>query len=375
MSRIGILIWKEFRHLRNDPVSLRLMVGPIVAMVFVLGYAITTEVRNTPITICDRSNSPQSIDLVRTIAANKLFVFRGMASTEADIRGMLDRGEAKIGIIIPPDFARRIAEGANADIALILDGQDANGAGVGGGYVKAIISGWVLRLFERRLAARGIAITEIMPVRVQPQILFNPQLKSTWYMVPAMTVLLVTMITALLTGFSIVREKETGTLEQLLVTPIKPIELVIGKSVPFMVIGLIELTAVFFLAQLWFGIPFRGSYLTLVLFAITYMFSSIGLGTLTSTIARTPHQALFLVWFILLFFILLSGFFLPLENMPEWVQRVTVINPVRYFMFVVREIFLKGSGLRELWREGVAMVIIGVAVYSVALVTFKRRAG
>jgi ABC-2 type transport system permease protein len=374
MRRLRIIIWKELRHLHNDPASLRLMIMPVIAQVLILGYAITTEVRNTPITACDKSATPQSRQLVQTLAQNKLFVFRGMAPSEEAVRDMLDHGRARIGVMIPADFSRRIEEGRAANVTLIIDGQDANSAGVAGGYVRAIINGWAMRMFTKKLEARGITVAQILPVTVRPQVLFNPLLKSTWHMVPAMAVLLVTMITALLTGFSIVREKESGTLEQLMVTPIRPIELVIGKSVPFMLIGLVELAAVLVIAQLWFGIPFRGNYLTILCFALVYMFSSIGIGILTSTLARTPHQSLFMTWFILLFFVLLSGFFLPLENMPHWVQQMTVINPVRYFMFVVREVFLKGSGFAELGGELRAMALIGVAVYCLALLNFRRKA-
>jgi ABC-2 type transport system permease protein len=192
-------------------------------------------------------------------------------------------------------------------------------------------------------------------------------------MVPALAVILVTMVTALLTGFSIVKEKEAGTLEQLMVTPLTPLHLVLGKVAPFIAIGLFELCAVLAFATLWFGIPFRGNFLTLMLFGLIYMGSSLGIGILTSTIARTPQQVLFLTFFVMLFFLLLSGFFIPIENMPEWVQKVTYINPLRYFMFVIREIFLKGSGLRELWPQGLAMMGIGGAVFIGALLSFHRR--
>jgi ABC-2 type transport system permease protein len=192
-------------------------------------------------------------------------------------------------------------------------------------------------------------------------------------MVPALAVLLVTMITALLTGFSIVKEKEAGTLEQLMVTPLTPLHVVLGKVAPLIVIGLAELCVVLLFATLWFGIPFKGDFFTLMLFGLIYMASSLGIGILTSTIARTPQQVLFLTFFVLIFFILLSGFFIPIENMPRWVQTVTLINPLRFFMFVIREIFLKGSGFAELWRQGLAIMGIGLVVFCGALLTFHRK--
>lgn len=373
MKKTLALVRKELTQLRNDPAGLRLMVLPVIVQALVMGYAITTEVRNTPVAVCDRSATPQSRSLVRSIATNPLFVFAGLVESEEELRRRIDYGHARLGVILPEDFGRSLAGGEPTGVAVVVDGQDANSSAVASGYLDAIVREWTAHRLRRRLAAAGLAVaTRHVPV-VQPAVLFNPLLRSTWYMVPALAVLLVTMITALLTGFSIVREKESGTLEQLMVTPIRTPHLIMGKSIPFMIVGLIELSVVLVIAMLWFGIPFRGSYGALMLLAIVYLFSSIGVGILTSAVARTPHQSLFLIWFILLFFILLSGFFIPIENMPPWVQQMTRINPVRHFMFCVREIFLKGSGIAELWREAVAMLIIGVCVYGAAVAAFRRR--
>ena len=215
----------------------------------------------------------------------------------------------------------------------------------------------------------------MLPIEVRPVILYNPMLKSTWYMVPAFAVILVTMITAILTAFSIVKEKEGGTLEQLMVTPLSPVHVVLGKIVPYIVIGLFELSAVLAAAMLWFGVPFRGNYLTALLFGLIYMTSSLGVGILVSTVVRNAQQVLFMLWFILIFFLFLSGFFLPIENLPPWVQNVTLINPLRYFMFILREMFLKGSGFAELWRQGLAMLLIGGFVFGASLLTFQRKVG
>ena len=222
--------------------------------------------------------------------------------------------------------------------------------------------------------SQGMRADAVMPVWVTPTVLYNPMLKSSWYMIPGLVVILVTMITSLLTGLSIVREKERGTFEQLMVTPLQPLQVVLGKIIPFAIIGLGEICAFLLLATLWFGIPFRGSLVTLFGFALMYMVSSLGIGIFTSTVARTSQQVLFLVWFILLFFLLLSGFFIPIENMPKWVQTITLGNPVRFFMFAIREIFLKASGFEELWREALAMGCIGATVFGLSLLFFSRKA-
>jgi ABC-2 type transport system permease protein len=375
MKRLQTLIWKEFRQLTADPAGLRLMIFPVLIQVFVLSYAITTEVRNITVTICDRSITPQSQSLIASITHNTLFIYKGMSQSESEVRLKLDNGSARLGLVIPSDFSKTLETPGGAHVSLLIDGQDAGGSNVSAGYLNAIVSTWALNHFTKKLEGQGISFDNMMPVHTSPCILFNPLLNSTWYMVPALAVLLVTMISALLTSFSIVREKESGTLEQLLVTPVKSWEIVVGKTIPFLIIGLIELAAILILASLWFGIPFKGNILVVALFAIIYMISTLGIGTLTSAIAKTPYQALFMIWFILLFFILLSGFFLPLENMPIWVQQVTRINPVRYFMFSLREIFLKGSGIADLWREAISMLVIGVIVYGLALLAFKRRIG
>lgn len=397
MSLYRVMIWKEFQQLKRDKVGLRLMfIMPLVQM-FVLGYALTTEVKHTPVAVLDHDRSPVSRSLVDAVAHNDLFRFRGHAASEADLRRRLDRGEIRLGLILPPDFSEdlerampnlaagpgggsaglvpgmKTAEGAKVQIW--VDGQDANSAGVARGYLSAVLNQWSRGRLETRLAAQGLRLDQVLPVKVETQVLFNPLLKSTWYMIPGVAVILITMVTALLTGFSIVREKEAGTLEQLLVTPVKPSHVLVGKTLPFFIVGLVELMVALALARLWFQVPFRGGYLALIAFSTVYMLSSLGIGILTSTVARTQQQALFIIWFFLLFFMLLSGFFMPVENMPAWVQTVTLANPVRWFMHVLREMFLKGSGFAELWREGLAMLAIGAAVFTMAVLKFNRRMG
>jgi ABC-2 type transport system permease protein len=373
MNFFRLIVQKEFAHIRADEMTKRLMVAPVFVLMFVLGYAITTEVKNVPITAVDRSNTPASRDLVQTVQHNKFFVFRGYAGSEADARHMLDRGDARLALLIPSDFGRNLGNGRPADVGLLVDGQDANSSNVSSGYIQSIISLWGRGVLKERLAAAGVNLRTVLPVEVRPEIFFNPMLKSTWYMIPALAVILVTMITALLTGFSIVREKMSGTLEQLMVTPISPVHVVMGKVVPYALIGLVELTAVLALATLWFRVPFHGNFGVLLLFGIVYMMSSLGVGILVSTVARTPQQVLFMLWFFLIFFLFLSGLFLPLEQMPVWVQKLTYINPLRYFMFVLRSMFLTGSGLAELWPQAAAMLVIGGVVFGTALSAFQRK--
>ncbi len=372
--KFRLMIWKEFAHIRADELSMRLMIAPVFVMLFVLGYALTTEVKNIDVGVVDRSATPESRSLVETIRHNELFRWRGYVETESEAKSNIDKGIIKAALIIPPDFSEKLATTEGASIQLLVDGQDANSANVARGYLTAIVSKWGMARFRHDLEAKGVRVESIIPVITEPVILFNPSLASTWYMVPGLVVLLVTIITGLLSGLSIVKEKEAGTLEQLMVTPVDPHHVIVGKTVPYLIVGIGQICLFLLLSTLWFQIPFRGNFFVLLLFGLAYMISSLGIGILTSTIARTPQQVLFLIWFILIFFILLSGFFIPIDNMPHWVRMISAINPVRYFMFAVREMFLKGSGLAELWRELLAMLAIGLSVFSAAVLLFQRRA-
>jgi ABC-2 type transport system permease protein len=374
MKFIRMILWKEFLHIKADPLMVRLITIPVLLQLFVIGYALTVEVKNIPILICDRSNTPQSREVVSLIRQSDRFVYKGSAH-EHEAHALIYEGVAKIAILIPKDFTRSMESKSGGSIQIIADGQDANSSNVALGYCKAIISGWAKNRLAHKLEKAGMDIDRLIPVTVSTNILYNPMLKSTWYMIPALSVLLVTIVTALLTGLSIVRERESGTFEQLMVTPIKPIHIIFGKIIPFAIIGLLEITVVLIIATVWFKIPFQGNILVLFTFAIAYMISSLGIGIFISTITRTPQQVLFLTWFVLIFFILLSGFFVPVENMPHWVQSITYANPVRFFMFAVREIFLKGTGFEGLWEEFLILLSIGAFVFSLALLSFNRRAG
>jgi len=375
MKYIRLMAWKELMQIRNDPLMVRLMIFPVLIQLFVIGYALTTEVRRVPVAVLDRSNTPESRSLTQVLEHSDRFVFRGGVRDENEIRSLLDQGEIKLALIFPYDFASRIKLKEGSPLQLLSDGQDANSSTVAAGYATTAISGWVFQMLKRDLAAQGMDIRVLLPVSVSITILFNPMLKSSWYMLPALVVLLVTIITALLTGFSIVKEKERGTFEQLMVTPISPFHLVFGKALPFVAVGLGEIAVFLVIALFWFQLPFRGSIPTLFLFGLVYMFSSLGIGIFTSTIARSSQQVMFLIWFILIFFLLLSGLFVPVENMPSWVQKVTWINPLRYFMLIVREMFLKGSGFRELWLDGLHLLLIGIGMFGMSLLAFKRKLG
>jgi ABC-2 type transport system permease protein len=227
-------------------------------------------------------------------------------------------------------------------------------------------------------AAEGLArapavARDVRFVEPRPRVWYNPELKSVYFMVPGIVSILLLLITMLLTGLSIVKEREAGTLEQLLVTPLKPWQIIAGKTIPFAILGTAELAFASTIGVLWFGIPVVGNIGVLALLALAFIITTLGLGVLISTLAGTQQQALFITWFFLQMFILLSGIFYPIENMPRWTRAVTLINPLRYFVVIVRELFLKGAGLGALWGELRALLIIGVTVFTVATLRFHKR--
>jgi ABC-2 type transport system permease protein len=280
-----------------------------------------------------------------------------------------------LAVVIPKHFGRSLETGKPTEIEILLDGQNSNAAGIALGYCNRII----YRFASDRAAAglaRSPSIARAMRfVEPETRIWYNPELKSVYFMIPGIIAILLTIITMLLTGLAIVKERETGTLEQLLVTPLKPWQIIAGKTIPFAMLGIAEMALATTAGVLWFHIPIAGNVALLALLAFTFILATLGLGVLISTLAGTQQQALFITWFFLQIFILLSGLFYPIENMPRAVQMITVINPLRYFIAINREIFLKGGGLGVLWPELRSLLVIGVCVFGFATLRFHKRAG
>jgi len=275
-------------------------------------------------------------------------------------------------LTIPKNFERDIIRGEMPALALAADAQNTTVALTGAGYATRIVQTWSRQM----VPAKGLLGGRRGVISVESRIWYNPELKSVYYMVPGIMVLLVTVITVLLTALAIVRERgEKNTLEQLMVTPISRVELILGKTIPFGIMGMFELSLALVVAKLIYGIPIAGSLVSFYAMSAVFMFCSIGMGIFVSTIANTQLQALFAAWFLLVFCLLMSGFFLPLENMPRFLYLLTYINPLRYYMIIVRELFLKGAGFAVLWRETAALAGIAVVVLSLAVSRFQKRLG
>jgi len=375
MKGILHLVRKELRQIFRDPTMLRIIFLMPLMQLFVLGYAVTFDVKNVALLMIDRDGASASRGLVDRFAHNEHFVVKRIADPGKGIEGYLRRGEAVLAIVIPKHFGRSLETGKPTEVEILLDGQNSNTAGIALGYCNRI-----LYRFASDRAAEGLArsprVTRAMRfIEPETRVWYNPELKSVYFMIPGIISILLTIITMLLTGLAIVKERETGTLEQLLVTPLKPWQIIAGKTIPFAMLGIAEMALATTVGVLWFNIPIVGNVALLALLGLTFILATLGLGVLISTMAGTQQQALFITWFFLQMFILLSGLFYPIENMPRAVQMITVINPLRYFIAINREIFLKGGGLGVLWSELRSLLAIGVCVFGFATLRFHKRAG
>ncbi len=360
------LVKKEFIQIRRD----RNMLGVIFAMpiiqLLLLGYAVNTDVKQLATDVYDFDQSRLSREFVQSFEPGGYFVTDQRLSDEDlplwELDNRFRTGAAEVAIILPDDFSEKLNRDENVTIGLITDGADANAARAGMGYASQIV---------RRFSEQTTGFSQ--PVEMRHKFLYNPELESVYYMVPGIVATLLTMVTVMLTSMAIVREREMGTLEQLTVTPISSTALLLGKISTFALLGILEMSIALTVGILWFGIPFVGSPVLLFLLSALYLVTTLGMGMFFSTVTSTQQQAMFLAWFFSVFAILTSGFFTPISNMPGWLQQVTLINPMRYFMEVVRGIMMKGAGVADLLPEIAAMAVYGAVLFSLSAMRFRKR--
>jgi ABC-2 type transport system permease protein len=365
------LVRKEFRQLKRDRQMLRMLIVMPIMQMLVLGYATTTDLKNIRLTILDQDRTLQSREFAASFYQNNLFVRGDPAASPGDLHTVLFRGRADVTLWIPQGFAENIAAGRTSELALAVDGENSNAAGRTLGYAQAVVRQEETRLLEaRRLAQPNAKIHRIEAVT---RFFYNPELESRNYMIPAIMVILITMVCGMMSGMAVVREKEIGTLEQLLVTPLTPGQLIAGKLIPFAVLGIVELGFTTVLALIWFQITFAGSVLLLFGCALVYMIVVLGGGLLASTVSHTQQQAMFTIWFFTIFGILTSGFFFPVENMPSTIYYLTYANPLRFFMVIVRGIFLKDMQPADTLPSLIPLLIIGALTFVIAVRRFHKR--
>jgi ABC-2 type transport system permease protein len=372
MRRLGFLVRKEFQELRRNPRMLRVLLIAPVLQLGILGYAATTDVNNVPVIVVDADRSTASRDLIGSFEGSPYFSVVGVTSRHEDVEDALQHRTAWMAVSIPVGYGRAIADGTPVTVQVIADGTDSNSTTVGLAYATSLIAEKAVDVALARIGAGGL-VRPIGSLEARTRVWFNPQLLSQHFMVPGVLALLLMITTAVLGAVAIVREKELGTLEQLNVTPLRRWELTVGKLLPFGLIGVIQTFLVVGVAVLWFQIPLRGSFPLLFVLSLVYLLCTLSLGLFVSTISSTQQQAMMTaVFFFMVPMIYLSGFIFPIENMPEIIQPLTYLIPLRYFLVIVRGIFLKGVGLESFWPDALMMLVWGLTVLALATVRSRK---
>ncbi len=356
------LINKEFRQVFRDHNMLRMIFIMPIIQLLVLGYAVSTDVKNIDTAVYDFDRSVYSREYIRSLSAGDYFITRAGRFPVMDADHGFRENLYSTAVIIPRDFSRQLQERKKAEIGFMVDGANANSAAIALGYMN-IITG------QYNEKVTGLSL----PITMRQQRLYNPEAESVDFMVPGIVSVLLTMITMMLTSMAIVREREIGTLEQLMVTPITTPALIMGKTIPFALIGFVEMSVALALGVIWFRVPFVGSWVLLYSLAFIYLFTTLGIGMFASTVSKTQQQAMFLTWFFSIFAILTSGFFIPIANMPPSIQYLTYLNPLRYFMKITRAIMMKGASLEVLYPDVLAMLLFGVAIFTFSILRFSKR--
>ena len=373
MRRIRFLLWKELIELRQDPRLFGIVVMAPIVQLFMLAYAATTDVRNVPIVVADADRSSASRELVSRFDASGSFTVVDVVSSPDDVDAALEHGDAWLALVVPRGYGAAIASGQPQAVQIVADGSDANSAGVSLSYATNLIASYSQELASRSAprAAPNESAASIQPI---VRVWFNPRLESRDFMIPGIVALLLLVVTTNLSSMGIVREKELGTLEQLNVTPLTRAELIIGKLLPYGMVGLLDVVLVVSVAIFWFEVPMRGSYVLLFAMTLVYLVTTLGLGLFVSTISSTQQQAMMTTtFFFLLPMVLLSGFVFPIENMPAAVQPVTYLIPLRFFLVILRSIFLKGVGLETLWPQALALAGWGLGILLLAIARSSKR--
>ncbi|HQU35380.1 MAG TPA: ABC transporter permease [Anaerolineales bacterium] len=371
-TRLLSIIRKEFIQIFRDPRTLVMIVVIPIMQLFLLGYSATNDVRNVPLAVLDRSKSVESRALLDSYRAADYFRIAYAVDSEAEIEDLILAGKARAAVIIPPDYAQRLAEG-DAQIAFILDGSDPTSASTALAASQLIGQAHASKILLQKFELSGMNLRVQPPVEVRTTVWFNPDLISAHFMIPGVIGMILYAIAAILTATSVVRERERGTIEQLIVTPIRPWELIVGKLTPYVVLGFFNTIEVLAVGHWWFGVPIRGNLALIILLSGVFLVTGLGIGLLASTIANTQQEAMLTVWMTLLPSIFLSGFFFPLEAMPKILQWLSYLMPLRYYLVIIRALLLKGVGLDKIQFDVIAMTLFAIGIMTLAALRFRKR--
>jgi ABC-2 type transport system permease protein len=371
--RVRAMARKEALHVLRDSRSLAAAIALPMLLLVLFGFALSLDVNNVPLAIWDASNTPQSRALLASFTGSRYFSLRLTTDNYHDLERALDRRDATVALVIPPDYARRLESQGGASVQLIADASDANTATLAMGYAEALVAGVAQNIMvERRERAGQPPLRQA--VELVPRVWYNPQLTGVNYVVPGLIAIIMMVIAATLTSGTIAREWERNTMEQLLTTPVSSAEVILGKMIPYFAIGILDMTLAVLMGKLLFDVPLRGSVLLLFIMGAWFMMGALGLGILISTVARNQlvaHEMAMMMTFLPAF--LLSGFTFAIRNMPDVLQLATYLVPAKYFMVLLRGIYLKGVGVNVLWEEAILMVAFGTGLFLIAIAKFRKK--
>ncbi len=371
-ERLPVMLIKEFVQLRRDRWAMFRLIVPMIIQMFVFGYAATFTVSHVSTAILDLDQSQASRSLISHFVATSRFDVVDVARNQSGITRDIDRGTAVIAIVIHAGFGQRLENGQGAPLQVIVDGTNSNTALIALGYINQIVSQFSADQSSRASSFRASAAAPEIGISLQTYPWFNEGLDDRWFFIPGVIGTLTLIQVVSLTAFAIVREREAGTLEQIMVSPIRPVEFILGKTVPFFLIGLGDIALVTSIGILWFRIPFIGSPWVMLLGAALYLLAALSMGLLLSTFSQTQQQAFALNFFFVNPFYILSGFAFPIAAMPKLLQWFTFVNPLRYFLVVIRAVFLKGVGIKVLWPDLAAMALLALAMLTVSILRFRK---
>ena len=370
LGRIVAITRKEFIHILRDPRTLAVMfLIPIIELIL-LGYAATTDIEHLRTVVLDADGSRESRALIDAYRASGYFQITHYAANQVELEHMIDNGTVRAGLVIPAGYSQDLASGQVTQVGFVIDGSDPTVANTVLSASQAVGQAQSVALSLQALGRYQLPGPQI---EVRPRVWYNPELKSANFMIPGLMGIILQFLATLLTALAVVRERELGTLEQLIVTPIRPIELVLGKVVPYVAVAFFDLLEVLVIGVLWFDVPIHGSVTLLLALSGLFLLTSLGLGLFISTLAHTQQEAMLVSFFIMLPSIFLSGFFFPLEAMPEFLRAFSYAIPLRYLLIIMRGIVLKGVGANALWKEVIALAIFGTVILALAAQRFRKR--
>jgi ABC-2 type transport system permease protein len=367
LMRTYEILLKEIRQMLRDPQMRVLLVIPPLVQLLLFGYAVNLDVEKVSIAWMDRDQTTESRDILGAFQGSGRFEVLALPDSEGEVQNLLDSGKVQGVVRILPGFARDIQRGNTASIQILIEGTNSNTAEIVKNYASTLIGDYSKEL----KAGQGRKAPSELTAR--SRVWFNPELHSRIYFVPGVLANLVAFMTIMMTAMAIVREKEIGTMEQLMVTPIRPVELIIGKAIPYALVGLFNMVTITVAALVVFGVPLRGSVFVLAACTAVFLVTSLGLGLFISTISQTQQQSEMATFFLMQPVFMLSGFTVPIKNMPEAIGFLTYLNPLRYYMEIVRGVFLKGSGFDVLWPQVTALAVFGLVIMSMSVLRFKKR--